>query len=161
MGFFDDIETPVDEIPTGFGLPIGTYPVVLTDIKGHEKDGKESTLIEFTVNTAEDEDHRAGKETIWITKPSKGDKNAAVYASIGKQWFTEIGVPLDVMKQDGFDLVNVKGSLIGTEGVLSVTAGNKGYTKKVFKKTAEASGVSESGVTVPDKQEEELDMSKW
>lgn len=162
-GFFDDIETPVEEIPTGFGLPIGSYPVILTEVKKHTKeDGTESTILTFTVNTAEDEEHRSGKEDIWLTKPVKGDKNAGTYASIGKQWFTDIGVPLSVMGQDGFDLVNVKDSVIGTEGVLKVTAGNKGYTKKAFKKTAEVSGVSESGVTVPaNKQEEELDMSKW
>ena len=163
MGFFDDIETPVEEIPTGFGLPIGSYPVVLTDVKKHVKDdGTESTILEFTVNTAEDEEHRSGKEDIWLTKPVKGDKNAGTFASIGKQWFTDIGVPLDIMGQKDFDLVTQKGSVLGTEGVLKVTAGNKGYTKKAFKKTAEASGVSESGVTVPAaKQEEELDMDKW
>lgn len=164
MGFFDDIETPVDEIPTGFGLPVGVYPVVLTDVKNYRNDEKntDSVLLEFTVNTAEDEDHRSGKETIYLTKPVRGDKNAATYASIGKQWFTDIGVPLEVMADPNFDLAASKGSVIGTEGVLKVTAGNKGYTKKAFKKTAEASGVSESGVTVPAaKQEEELDMSKW
>lgn len=164
MGFFDDIETPVDEIPTGFGLPIGTYPVVLTDVKNVHNDEKntDSIVLEFTVNTAEDEEHRSGKEDIWLTKPVKGDKNAGVFASIGKQWFTDIGVPLEIMGAPGFDLVAQKGSVLGTEGVLKVTAGNKGYTKKAFKKTAEASGVSESAVTVPaDKAEEDLDMSKW
>lgn len=166
MGFFDELETDVADIPTGFGLPIGVYPVVLTDIKKHVKEegGQESTILTFSVNTAEDENHRSGKEDIWLTKPVKGDKNAGVYASIGKQWLTDIGVSLEAMSEKGFELYSpdVKTEYLGTEGVLKVTAGNKGYTKKAFKKTAEASGVSESGVEAPaDKAEAEFDVSKW
>lgn len=166
MGFFDDLETEVEDIPTGFGLPIGTYPVILTDIKKHVKEGTgaESTIVTFTVNTAEDEDHRSGREDIWLTKPVKGDKNFNVQLSVGKQWLDAIGVPIEDMKRKDFELYNPdeKEKYLGLEGVLKVTAGNKGYTRKAFTKIAEASGVSESGVTVPDdKAEAEFDASNW
>lgn len=165
MGFFDELETDVADIPTGFGLPIGVYPVVLTDIKKHVKeDSTESTILTFSVNTAEDENHRSGKEDIWLTKPVKGDKNFGTYASIGKQWFTDIGVTVEDMAKPGFELYNpdVKTEYLGVEGVLKVTAGNKGYTKKAFKKTAEASGVSEMAASVPaEKQEADFDPDKW
>lgn len=163
MGFFDEWETPVEEIQTGFGLAVGVYPVILTDVKKHEKeDGTESTLLEFTVNTLEDEDNRSGKEDIWLTKPRPTDKNGKIQASIAKQWFQDIGVPDSIMAEKGFDLVEQKDSVIGTEGVLKVKAGKDGYTKKQFIRTAESSGVSESAGTVPDeKAEVAVDTSGW
>ena len=167
MGFFDDLETSVEEIPTGFGLPVGVYPVVLTDIKKHVKEGGgESTILTFSVNTAEDEDHRSGKEDIWLTKPVKGDKNFNTYASIGKQWFNNIGVTLEDMSSKDFELYNpdVKEKYVGVEGVLKVTEGNKGYTKKAFVKTAGESGVSEmatAGNVPAEKSEAEFDPTDW
>ncbi len=162
MGFFDEIETPVDEIPTGFGLPIGTYPVVLTDIKRHKReDGQKSNILTFTVDTAADEDHRTGKEDIWLTKPVAGDKNAATYASIAKATFLSIGVTLEEMSADGWDIFDDREKYIGTEGVLKVTAGNKGYTKKAFSLNAEESGVSEKAGAVEDKAEVAFDPNNW
>lgn len=163
MGFFDEIETPVDQIPTGFGLPIGVYPVLISDVKNHKKeDGTESVIISFTVDTVNDEDGRSGKEDIWLTKPKRGDKNAATYASIGKQWMLAIGIPLSVMSEDDFELVDQKDNLLGTSGVLKVTAGKKGYTKKEFTLNAEDSGVSENAGTEPaNKTEVAVDTSAW
>lgn len=163
MGFFDEIETPVDQIPTGFGLPIGVYPVLLSDIKNHKKeDGTESAIISFIVDTVNDEDGRSGKEDIWLTKPKRGDANAATFASIAKQWMLAIGVPLSVMSEDGFELVDQKPNLVGVSGVLKVTAGKKGYTKKEFTLNAEESGVSESAGTEPEnKSEVAVDTTGW
>jgi hypothetical protein len=163
MGFFDEIETPVDQIPTGFGLPIGVYPVLLSDIKNHVKeDGTKSTIVSFVVDTVNDEDQRSGKEDIWLTKPVRGDKNASVYASIGKQWMLAIGVPLSVMSEEGFELVDQKENLVGVSGVLKVTAGKKGYTKKEFTLDASPSGVSDMAGTEPaNKNEVSVDTSDW
>jgi hypothetical protein len=163
MGFFEDYDTPVEDIPTGFGLPIGVYPVILTEIKNHVKeDGTKSTIITFSVNTVEDEKARSGKEDIWLTHPVKGAKNAAVHASIGKQWMKDIGVPESVMAEEGFDLVEQKDSVLGTEGILKVTAGKEGYTKKAFSIIAGESGVSENTGDVPEnKAEVAVDTSGW
>lgn len=163
MGFFDDLETNVEDIPTGFGLPIGTYPVILSEIKRHKKeDGTKSNILSFTVDTANDEDHRSGKEDIWLTVPVKGDKNAATYASIAKATFLSIGVPLEDMAQKGWDIYEEREKYVGVEGVLKVTAGNKGYTKKAFTLSAEESGVSEMAGNVPaEKAEVEFDPNNW
>jgi len=163
MGFFDDLETSVEDIPTGFGLPIGTYPVILSEIKRHKKeDGTKSNILTFTVDTANDEDARSGKEDIWLTVPVKGDKNAAVYASIAKSTFLSIGVPLEDMAKPGWDIWEEREKYVGVEGVLKVTAGNKGYTKKAFTLNAEESGVSEMAGNVPaEKTEVQFDPNNW
>ena len=165
MGFFDDLETNVEDIPTGFGLPIGTYPVILSEIKRHKReDGQRSNILTFTVDTPNDEDggFRSGKEDIWLTVPVKGDKNAAVYASIAKATFLSIGVPLEDMAKPGWDIYEEREKYVGTEGVLKVTAGNKGYTKKAFTKNAEESGVSEMAGGAPaEKAEVEFDPNNW
>lgn len=159
MGFFDDYTDDVDSIPTGFGLPLGTYPVIVSEVKNHSKeDGTQSTIVSLTVDTLNDEENRSGREDIWLTKPVKGAKNAAIHASIGKQWMQDLGIPKDKM---GIDLVEQKDNLIGITGVLTVTAGKEGYTKKAFKLTAESSGIAE-GVEVPaEKAEAALDLSQW
>lgn len=162
MGFFDELETSVEDIPTGFGLPIGTYPVILSEIKRHQReDGQKSNILTFTVDTANDEEHRSGKEDIWLTKPTRGDKNAAVYASIAKATFLSIGVTLEEMAQDGWDIYEDREKYIGVEGILKVTAGNKGYTKKAFTLNAEESGVSEMAGATADKAEVAFDPDKW
>lgn len=162
MGFFDELETSVEDIPTGFGLPIGTYPVILSEIKRHKKeDGTKSNILKFTIDTAADEDHRSGSEDIWLTKPVKGDKNAATYASIAKQTFLSIGVTLEEMAEDGWDIYENREKYIGVEGILKVTAGNKGYTKKAFTLNADESGVSEMAGATADKAEVEFDPNNW
>lgn len=164
MGFFDEIETPVDEIPVGFGLPIGTYPVVLTEIKRHKReDGQKSLILTFTVDTVNDEDHRSGKEDIWLTKPKAGDKNASVYASIAKQTFLSLGITEEEMAVEGWDIFDEREKYVNeVTGVLKVTAGNKGYTKKAFTRNAEESGVSEMAGGVPaDKAEVQFDPNNW
>lgn len=164
MGFFDEFETPVEDIPTGFGLPIGTYPVILTEIKRHKKeDGTKSNILTFTVDTANDEEggNRSGKEDIWLTKPVKGDKNAATYASIGKATFLSIGVTEEEMAEPDWDIYEMRERYIGVEGILKVTAGNKGYTKKAFTLNAEESGVSEMAGATADKAEVAFDPNNW
>lgn len=162
MGFFDEFETAVEDIPTGFGLPIGTYPVILSEIKRHKReDGQKSNILTFTVDTASDEDHRSGKEDIWLTKPVRGDKNAAVYASIAKATFLSIGVTEEEMAEDGWDIFDSREKYVGVEGILKVTAGNKGYTKKAFTLNAEESGVSEMAGATADKAEVAFDPNNW
>lgn len=163
MGFFDDYETPVENIPTGFGLPVGTYPVVLSDCKNFtKKDGGEATVLTFTIDTMNDPEGRSGKEDIWLNKPVKGDKNADINARIGKQTLLEIGVPESALGT--FDADADKDKVIGVTGVLNITEGKGGYTNKKFVRTAEPSGVADEATlaTVPEtKAETELDLSKW
>jgi hypothetical protein len=160
MGFFEDYETPVEDIQTGFGLPVGTYPVVLSDIKNFtKKDGGEATVITFTVDTMNDPEGRSGKEDIWLNKPVKGDKNADVNARIGKATLLEIGVPESELAN--FDADRDRDKVVGNTGVLNIAPGKNGYTNKKFVRTAEASGVAEN-VTVPEtKAEAPLDLSNW
>lgn len=160
MGFFDDYATPVENISTGFGLPIGTYPVVLSDIKNFtKKDGNEAIVISFTVDTVNDPDGRSGKDDIWLNKPKQGDPNADTNARIGKQTMLAIGVPESALAT--FNADTDKDKVVGTTGVLNITAGKGDFTNKKFVKTAEASGVAE-GVTVPEtKAEAPLDLTGW
>lgn len=162
MGFFDEYETEIEKIPTGFGLPIGTYPVVLSDCKLFtKKDGGVATVLSFTVDTMNDPEGRSGKEDIWLNKPVKGDKNADINARIGKSTLLEIGIPED--KLGSFDADADKDKVIGITGVLNITAGKDGYTNKKFVRAAEASGVADtSTVSVPEnKAEVALDVSNW
>lgn len=162
MGFFDEFETKVEDIPTGFGLPIGVYPVILTEIKRHKKeDGTKSNILKFTVDTVNDEDNRSGSEDIWLTKPVKGDKNAAIYASVAKGFFLSIGVTEEEMAVDGWDIYEDREKYVGVEGILKVTAGNKGYTKKAFTLNADESGVSEMAGGVEEKAEVAFDPNNW
>lgn len=164
MGFFDDYTTDVDSIPTGFGLPLGTYPVVITDIKKQtKKDNTEATVITFTVDTLNDEEGRSGTDNIWLNKPVKGDKNAAIAAQVGKQTLLDIGVPEAALGT--FDADADKDKIVGTTGILAVTAGkDKDFPRKRFTKTAEDSGVASEEVlaTVPEtKAEAPLNLEGW
>lgn len=162
MGFFDEYATPVDQIPTGFGLPLGVYPVILTDVRTHvkEEDGSKSIILEFTVDEANDPEGRSGKEDIWINKPVNGDPKAATNARFAKQHLMSIGIP--EAELNTFHPINDKDKVIGQAGTLSVTAGKNGYTNKSFKLAPKESGPSTSGVTVPaPKAEAPLDLDKW
>lgn len=160
MGFWDDYATPVENIQTGFGLAIGTYPVVLSDIKNFtKKDGNKAIVISFTVDTVNDPDGRSGKEDIWLNQPKQGDPNADTNARIGKQTLLSIGVPESELKN--FDPDKDKDKVVGTTGVLNVTAGKGDFTNKKFVKTAEASGAAEN-VSVPEtKAEAPLNLDNW
>lgn len=160
MGFFDDYATPVENISTGFGLPIGTYPVVLSDIKNFtKKDGNSAIVISFTVDTVNDPEGRSGKEDIWLNQPKQGDQHADTNARIGKQTLLAIGVPESALKD--FNADTDKDKVVGTVGVLNITPGKDNFTNKKFVKAAEASGVAE-GVEVPaSKAEVPLDLSNW
>lgn len=162
MGFWDDYATPVENIQTGFGLPLGTYPVILSDIKNFtKKDGNKAIVISFTVDTLNDPDGRSGKEDIWLNQPKQGDPNADTNARIGKQTLLAIGVPESELKTFTDNLETEKDKVIGTTGVLNVTAGKGDFTNKKFVKTAEESGVAEN-VSVPDtKAEAPLNLDGW
>lgn len=160
MGFWDDYATPVENIQTGFGLPLGTYPVILSDIKNFtKKDGNEAIVISFTVDTLNDPDGRSGKEDIWLNKPKQGDPNADTNARIGKQTLLSIGVPESALAT--FNPDTDKDKVVGTTGVLNVTAGKGDFTNKKFVKAAEESGPAEN-VSVPDsKTEAPLNLDGW
>lgn len=160
MGFFDEYETPVEKIATGFGLPIGTYPVVLSDIKNFtKKDGTQAIVISFSVDTVNDPDGRSGKEDIWLNKPVKGSEHEHTNARIGKETLMAIGVPEAALAT--FDADKDKDKVLGNTGVLNITAGKGGFTNKKFVRAAESSGVA-TDVEVPaDKAEAPLDLSGW
>lgn len=162
MGFFDDYATPVDQIPTGFGLPLGAYPVILTDVKTHVKEetGAKSIVLEFTIDEAVDPEGRSGKDDIWINQPVNGDSKAASNARFAKQHLMSIGIPESEL--NSFHPINDKEKVVGRSGTLSITAGKNGYTNKSFKLAPTESGASDSGVTVPaSKAEAPLDLDKW
>ncbi len=160
MGFWDDYATPVEDIATGFGLPLGTYPVVLSDIKNFtKKDGKKAIVISFTVDTLNDPDGRSGKEDIWLNQPVEGDPNKDTNARIGKQTMLAIGIPESELK--AFDPDKDKDKVVGTTGVLSVVAGKGDFTNKKFVKTAEESGVATDVVTPESKAEAPLNLEGW
>lgn len=168
MGLFDSYSTPVAEIPTGFGLGVSSVPyaVVLTDVKKHvkEKDGSISTVLTFNVDPGADQNHRKGREDIWITKPVDGNKNADIHAKVAKQWVENLGIPASVYGAENFEIWDVKDKLVGqVRGYLLITAGENGNTNKRFTRYT-GNDVKETGpsaVTVPEpKQEEPLDMAK-
>ncbi len=139
MGLFDSYATPVDQIPTGFGLePSNTpYAVYLTDVKfvTPKNSDTASTVLTFTISKDHDELHRSGKEDVWIKKPVDGEDNADVYARIAKQWVLNLGIPASVYTKEGFEIPDVKDKVLGTQGYMKVTAGDKpGYTNKSFRR---------------------------
>lgn len=168
MGLFDGYSTPVDQIPTGFGLPIDAVPyaVVLTDVKNvTKKNGGEATVLTFTVDTAADRKGRKGKEDIFINHPKDGEDNADVLAKTAKIWTTvHLAIPAQVYTQPGFDIPQVKDKLIGNvRGHLLITAGeNPGWTNKKFSRLAPNAGShGPSEVEAPKpKEEEPMDFAK-
>lgn len=155
MGFFDNIATPVEDIPAGYGLPNNTYEVVLSDISEREQsydDGhtENKLLIEFTVTEGELE---GMKHTVWLTQPDednpKTDKNGKLLwktqASIGKNWLLNIGVPENEL--GNFTAEEGKDALVGNTGTLKLTAqkSNPEYQNASFKLDEEQleSGVSD------------------
>lgn len=167
MGLFSNYSTPVEQIPTGFGLPTHStpYAVVLTDVKKvMKKNNQEATVLTFTVDTAADALHRKGKEDIFINHPYDGDDNAANNARTAKLWTSvHLAVPQSVYQQEDFELVSVKDKLIGNvRGHLLMTAGDNGYTNKKFTRLAPGAGnhgPSEIVAPAP-KEEEPMDFAK-
>lgn len=162
MGFFDSYATPVDQIPTGFGLPLGAYPVILTDVKPHVKEdtGAKAIILEFTVDEVNDPEGRSGKDDIWVNQPVDGDPKAAQNAKFAKQHLMSIGIPEAELNK--FHPVNDREKVIGLSGVLSITAGKNGYNNKSFKLAPAASGVSTSDTTLPaPKEEKPLNLDEW
>lgn len=165
MGLFDSYSTPVAEIPTGFGLGVSSVPyaVVLTDVKLFtKKDGSLSTILTFTVDPQADQNHRKGKEDIWITKPVDGNPNADIHAKVAKVWVENLGIPPHVYGEPDFEIPNVKDKLVGSvRGYLLITAGENGNTNKRFTRHVDKGTTGPSDVAVPEaKTEEPLDMAK-
>jgi len=166
MGLFDSYSTPVNEIPTGFGLAVSPVPyaVVLTDVKKHtkEKDGTVSTVLTFSVDPSVDQNGRKGKEDIWITHPVDGNKNADIHAKVAKQWVLNLGIPDHVYGVEGFEIVDVKDKIVGNvRGYLSIVAADNGNTNKRFVRHVDKGTTGPSEVKVPEpKQEEAVDFAK-
>lgn len=136
MGFFDDIETPVSDIPTGYGLPVNTYPVVIQSAKPFKKkNGASSLLIKFAVT----EGALVGQtDDWWINKPEREyakDKSGAfsrealaATAKNAKRSLQSLGLTDEEMTD--FDMMNPDHveRFIGLEGTMKVfqTAKQKG-----------------------------------
>lgn len=165
MGLFDSYSTPVDKIPTGFGLAPSAVPyaVVLTDVKKHvrEKDQRVSTILSFTVDPSVDRDNRKGKQDVFISKPIDGDKNADVAAQNAKRWVENLGIPPHVYGADDFEIWNVKDKLVGQVRGHLLVSQNGEYTNFRFTKEKVAGTTGPSEVQAPEpKTEEPLDMEK-
>lgn len=169
MGLFDGYSTPVDQIPTGYGLAASAVPyaVVLTDVKNivKKKNGQTATVLTFTVDTAADRNGRKGKEDIFIDHPQDGDDNADVQAKNAKVWTSvHLGIPQSVYAVEGFDIPQVKDKLIGNvRGHLLITQGeNPGWTNKKFSRLAPNAGEHGPATVEPPKpkEEEPMDFAK-
>lgn len=168
MGLFDSYSTPVEQITTGFGLNPSSIPyaVVLTDVKKHtrQKDNRVSTILVFTADPSADQEHRKGKQDVFINKPVDGDKNADTTAGNAVRWVKDyLKIPLAVYGQPDFELWDVKDKLVGMRGYLLVTQ-NGEFTNYRFTKYVENTEQGNTGpseVVVPEaKAEEPLDMAK-
>src|SRR5689334_19585683 len=117
MGLFDSYSTPVDQIQTGFGLNPSSVPyaVTLTDVRKHNRksDGRESTILTFTVDPGADKQGRKGKQDVFVNKPVDGDSNAEQTARNAKIWVENLGIPQNVYSADDFEIWNVKDKLVG------------------------------------------------
>lgn len=166
MGLFDSYSTPVDQIQTGFGLNPSSIPyaVVLTDVKKHvrQKDNRVATILVFTADPSVDQEHRKGKQDIFINKPVDGDKSADNTAANAVRWVKDyLKVPHQVYTAPDFELWDVKDKLVGTRGYLLVTQNGEFTNYRFTKVNSEQGTTGPSEVTVPEpKQEEELDMAK-
>lgn len=168
MGLFDEYDTPVDEIPTGFGLPNAVYEVTLTDIKKYVHNEVPFIIAEFTVTSGK---LSGKKHTEWINIPQKSntklDKNnnpvRDTHASVLKTWLKNIGVPEDQMETfnpDGDD----KDGVVGNWGTLELKPqkGNPQYQNASFKldEDSEPSGVSEVELNT-EGADNNIDLSKF
>lgn len=122
MGYFDDLETPVEDIAVGFGLPNGEYEVTITEVSvvNKKNDKGQAVVIKFTVDPGQ---ANAGKShQQWVSVPSRavhGEK-LMTFASIMKQWLMNIGVPESMVGE--FDASNHDhtDAIIGNMGVLKL-----------------------------------------
>lgn len=127
MGAFDDIETPVDKIPVGFGLPNGKYHVTVKTAKPMtKKNGAHSMVLKLVVD---DGDLLGSSHDWWLTKPERQfangkneqekTKNLMSTASFLKKALMELGVPATEMADFEFDQEHAD-QFIGLTGIVNI-----------------------------------------
>lgn len=127
MGAFDDIETPVDKIPVGFGLPNGKYHVTVKTAKPMtKKNGAHSMVLKLVVD---DGDLLGSSHDWWLTKPERQfangkneqekTKNLMSTASFLKKALMELGVPPTEMADFEFDQEHAD-QFIGLTGIVNI-----------------------------------------
>lgn len=154
MGYFDDLETSVEDIPVGFDLPNGEHEVIVSEISEvDKKDGGKAVVLKYVVQ----EGPLAGRnQQQWLTVPdaSMDAKKQMTFASFLKKSLMNIGVPegmvgdFDAKDPDHLDMV------IGNFGILKIQPqkSNPEYKNITFYLDSdhiapEYSGVSD--ITVP------------
>lgn len=175
MGYFDDLETPVEDIAVGFGLPNGEFEVTITEVTLVEKkdDKGQAVVIKFTVDPGNDNAGKSHQQ--WVSVPSRavhGDK-LMTFASMMKQWLMNIGVPEGMVGE--FDATNVDhtDAIVGNTGILKLRPqkNNPNYQNaSFFLDEDNAGGMPESGASdvsvpsakpTPEAAEPEFDLSKF
>lgn len=127
MGAFDDIETPVDKIPVGFGLPNGKYHVKIKTAKPMtKKNGAHSMVLKLVVD---DGDLLGSSHDWWLTKPERQfangkteqekTKNLMSTASFLKKALVELGIPATEMAEFDFDQEHAD-QFIGLTGIVNI-----------------------------------------
>lgn len=127
MGAFDDIETPVDKIPVGFGLPNGKYHVTVKTAKPMtKKNGAHSMVLKLVVD---DGDLLGSSHDWWLTKPERQfangkneqekTKNLMSTASFLKKALMELGVPPTEMADFEFDQEHAD-QFVGLTGIVNI-----------------------------------------
>lgn len=153
MGYFDELETSVDDIPVGFDLPNGEHEVIVSEVtEVDKKDGGKAVVIKYVVQGGP----LAGRnQQQWLTVPNRSmdAKKQMTFASFLKQGLMNIGVPegmvgdFNAKDPDHLDLV------IGNFGILKIQPqkSNPEYKNITFfleedHKAPEPSGVSDVNV---------------
>lgn len=154
MGYFDELETSVEDIPVGFDLPNGEHEVIVSEVtEVDKKDGGKAVVIKYVVQGGP----LAGRnQQQWLTVPDRSmeTKKQMTFASFLKQGLMNIGVPegmvgdFNAKDPDHLDMV------IGNFGILKIQPqkSNPEYKNLTFfldddHVAPEPSGVSD--VTVP------------
>lgn len=138
MGYFDMLETPVEDIAVGFGIPNGEYEVTLTEISEIEKKenkGK-AVVIKFTVDPGQPNAGKSHQQWVSVPDPSitQDREKLMNLASMMKQWLMNIGVPEGMVGE--FDASNPEHAdgVIGNTGTLKLRPqkNNPNYQNAAF-----------------------------
>jgi hypothetical protein len=146
MGYFDALETPVEDIHVGFGLPNDEYEVIISGIKlvENKEKGRDSIVTDFTVTEGK---LNGKKHTEWTTIPQRGNQHIEIQASVMKAFLLSIGVPEGMLAEFDAENEDHKEAVVGNTGILSLKPQKKDpqYSQATFKLHDEAheSGVSD------------------
>lgn len=172
MGYFDDYEGNVEDIPTEDGFTDGVYEVKIQSVKDHENEEKDSKGIMVNLECVDPESKFFGVTHMWwinVPRKHKFDDKAKYNNSVRffKKALLDIGVPEDEV--GSWNATDGAATVINNYGTARIRTKN-GFTNVDFKLDGETREVSSSTNNAPAKSspsptsqasEESIDLSSF